>query len=163
MTSEDEYSTEAARAAARRDALGDWVADFLRSPGSDNAPLADQLTKKYRWWVGPVQVPLDQLHRLAGPPGAPVLRAVDDDEWGDEVDDLSRRIQAGDEAPPVIVSYRGDRLVLEDGNHRVEGVRRAGRDHVWAVVAFEDPAERDGFVPPDPPDPPDPAGADRGG
>ncbi len=147
MTSDDEYSTDAARSAARRDALGDWVADFLRSPGSDNAPLADQLTEKYRWWVGPVQVPLDQLHRLAGPPGAPVLRAVDDDEWGDEVDDLSRRIQAGDDAPPVIVSYRGDRLVLEDGNHRVEALRRAGADQAWVVIGFEETEDRDRFLP----------------
>lgn len=147
MTSDDEYSTDAARAAARRDALGDWVADFLRSPGSDNAPLAEQLTEKYRWWVGPVQVPLDQLHRLAGPPGAPVLRAVDDDEWGDEVDDLSRRIQAGDEAPPVIASYRGDRLVLEDGNHRVEALRRSGVDQAWAVIGFENPEDGDRFLP----------------
>ena len=147
MTSDDEYSTEAARAAARRDALDDWVADFLGSPGSDNAPLAHELTEKYRWWVGPVQVPLDQLNRLAGPPGAPVLRAVDDDEWGDQVDDLARRIQAGDQAPPVIASYRGDRLVLEDGNHRVEALRRSGGTHAWVVIGFENRQDRDRFLP----------------
>jgi hypothetical protein len=147
MTSDHEYSPAAARAAAGRGELADWVADFLRSPGSDNAPLADQLTEKYRWWVGPVQVPLDQLHRLAGPPGAPVMRAVDDDEWCDEVDDLSRRIQAGHEPPPVITSYRGDRLVLEDGNHRVEALRRSRADQAWAVIGFENSEDRDRFLP----------------
>jgi hypothetical protein len=81
---------------------------------------------------------------------------VDDDYWRDDVDDMAERIEDQWEPPPVIVTHQDGKLVLEDGNHRVEGVRRAGRDHVWAVVAFEDPAERDGFVPPDP------AGADRG-
>jgi hypothetical protein len=48
----------------------------------------------------------------------------------------------------VIVSHRDGKLVLEDGNHRVEGVRRAGKDHVWAVIAFDDPGERNRFVAP---------------
>jgi hypothetical protein len=50
----------------------------------------------------------------------------------------------------VIVSHRGGRLLLEDGNHRVEGLRRAGKDHAWAVIAFEDRGERNRFVAPSP-------------
>jgi hypothetical protein len=50
----------------------------------------------------------------------------------------------------VIVSHQDGKLVLEDGNHRVEGVRRAGKDYVWAVIAFEDPGERNRFVAPSP-------------
>ncbi|TML89191.1 MAG: hypothetical protein E6G06_14950 [Actinobacteria bacterium] len=146
MSSGDGYSTDAARAAADREELGEWVAKFLRSPGSDNADLADLLSDKIRWWLGPVQVPLDQLNRLAGPPGAPVVRAIDEGDWRDDIDDLSRDIQAGLEPPPVIVSYRDDQLVLEDGNHRVEALRRAGANQAWAVIGFEDPDERARFV-----------------
>ena len=146
MSDGEEFSADTARAAAERDELGDWVADFLRSPGSDNAALADQLSEKLRCWLGPVRVPLDQLHRLAGPPGAPVMQEVDDDEWRDDVDDLSQRIQEGLEPVPVIVSRNDDQLVLEDGNHRVEAIRRAGADQAWAVIGFEDPEERDRFV-----------------
>ena len=75
-----------------------------------------------------------------------MLRAVDEDEWRDDLDDLSRDIQAGLEPPPVIVSYRDDQLVLEDGNHRVEALRRAGANQAWAVIVFEDPDERARFV-----------------
>ena len=50
MTGGDEYSTDAARAAAARDELGDWVADFLRSPGSDNPFLVEILNETPRWW-----------------------------------------------------------------------------------------------------------------
>ncbi|MCB1003544.1 MAG: ParB N-terminal domain-containing protein, partial [Acidimicrobiales bacterium] len=64
----------------------------------------------------------------------------------DDVDDLARKVDDGREPPPVVVSHRADELHLEDGNHRVEAVRRAGGDHVWAVVAFDDAEARDGFV-----------------
>ncbi len=37
MSTSEEYSVDAARAAAERDELDDWVARFLASPGSDNA------------------------------------------------------------------------------------------------------------------------------
>ena len=75
-----------------------------------------------------------------------MLQEVDDDEWRDDVDDLSQRIQEGLEPAPVIVSRNDDQLVLEDGNHRVEAIRRAGADQAWAVIGFEDPEERDRFV-----------------
>jgi hypothetical protein len=146
MSGDTEYTPETARAAARRDRLGDWVAEFLSSPGRDNAPLAHELSERLRCWLGPVEVPIDDLHRLAGPPGAPVLQEVDDDEWRDDVDDLSRRVEAGHEPTPVIASYRGGRLVLEDGNHRVEAVRRAGARQAWVVIGFESPEERDGYL-----------------
>lgn len=148
MSDDHEYSVQSARDAAQRDELGTWVARFLASPGSDNADLADELAEPRRWWLGPVQLPTDQLHRLAGPSDAPVMCPVDDDYWRDDVDDLAERVEDDWEPPPVIVSYRNGQLVLEDGNHRVEGLRRAGEDQVWAVVAFEDPAERERFTAP---------------
>jgi hypothetical protein len=133
MTDVDHYSLDAARAAAERDELGEWVAEFLASPGSDNGALAAELTNRPRWWLGPVQVPLDELNRLAGPPGEPVLCPVDEDYWRDDIDDLGQKVREGWEPPPVIASYRHGELFLEDGNHRVEGVRRSGAHMTWAV------------------------------
>jgi hypothetical protein len=146
VTSHDRYSVDAARAAAERDELGEWVADFLASPGSDNGPLAAQLTDRPRWWLGPALIPLHQLNRLAGPPDHPVLSAVDDDDWRDDVDDLAQKVREGWEPPPVIASYREGQLILEDGNHRVEGVRRSGADETWTVIGFDDPEARDRFT-----------------
>ena len=145
MTRHDKESLDAARVAATRDELGAWVAEFLASPGSDNAELGDELTTELRWWLGPLEVPLNRLHRLAGPPGEAVLCPVDDDYWRDDVDDLAEKVDDGWEPPPVIVSYRDGQLVLEDGNHRVEGIRRSGAGQTWAVIGFDDPEERDSF------------------
>jgi hypothetical protein len=76
-----------------------------------------------------------------------VLCPVDDDEWRDDVDDMADKIEEeGWEPAPLIVSVRGGQLVLEDGNHRVEGLRRAGEAEAWAVVGFEAAEDRDAFV-----------------
>jgi hypothetical protein len=137
---------EAARAAAERDELGDWVTEFLASPGSDNEALADLLAARIRCWLGPLAVPIDRLHRLAGPADAPVLCAVDEDYWDDRVDDMEDKVEDGWEPPPVIVTTRGDQLVLEDGNHRVESLRRSGEDTAWAIIGFPSFEERDAFA-----------------
>ena len=46
----------------------------------------------------------------------------------------------------MIVTYRDGQLVLEDGNHRVEALRRAGERRRGPSVSFESPDERDHFL-----------------
>lgn len=145
VRNEPDFSLESARRAAEEDRLRDWVARFLASPGSDNPVLAEQLTSELAWWAGPYQLPLDELHRLAGPPGDPVLCPVDEEYWDERVDSLDRLAERGWDPPPVIVACRDGKFVLEDGNHRAEGLRRAGRRVVWAVVGFSGREERDRF------------------
>jgi hypothetical protein len=140
---------DGARAAAERGELGDWVARFLRSPGSDNAVLAEALNEPHRSWLGPLRLPIGHLHRLAGPPDDPVLCSLDEDDWGDDVDEMEQRVEEGWVPPPLVVTYREGDLVLEDGNHRAEAVRRTGADEVWAVVAFDRAEERDRFTVPE--------------
>ncbi|MFN7148230.1 MAG: hypothetical protein ACK4V6_01995 [Microthrixaceae bacterium] len=135
--SEHDFSLSSARDAAAAGALDTWVSEFLRSPGSDNAALAEQLSSPQRWWVGPVVLPFDQLHRLAGPPDEPTLARFDGDDL-ETVEEMNDSIEDGWEPPPLVVSCRGTQLVVEDGNHRIEGMRRAGRTGGWAIVAFED-------------------------
>ena len=146
MKQDSSYSLDSARAAGERDELSDWVAAFLASPGSDNELLGAKLKNELGWWVGPQRLPIDRLYRLAGPSGDPVVCPVDDDYWDDRVEELEELAEDGWDPPPVIVAYRGDDLVLEDGNHRVEGLRRAGNTEAWAVVGFERAEDRDRFL-----------------
>jgi len=37
-------------------------------------------------------------------------------------------------------------LTVEDGNHRIEGLRRAGHSEYWSVVGFEDDRDRQRFL-----------------
>lgn len=141
-----EFTVATAREAAARDDLATWVHAFLGSPGSDNAPLGDQLRDAPLHWAGPILVPLDELHRLAGPPGHPVMEPTADHEWRDDVDELADAVAEGHEPAPVVTTHRDGRHVLEDGNHRVEALRRAGEAKAWTVVGFASAEERDAFI-----------------
>lgn len=144
--SDQEFTTDTARAAAERGDLGAWVHDFLGSPGSDNADLAEILADGDPAWLGPVRLRISDLNRLAGPEGEPVLEVVEEDEWRDDVAEMAERIEGGWEPAPVIVSYRDEQYVLEDGNHRAESLRRAGHDETWAIVRFDDEDACNAFI-----------------
>jgi hypothetical protein len=142
-----EFTVDGARRAAQYGVLAHWVRQFLSSPGSDNAVLGEQLTNGERWWIGPLALPIDSLHRLVGPPEDPVLVEVDEEHWRDDVEEMAEKVS--DDAwqpPPVVVTYRDDQMVLEDGNHRVEALRRAGAVDAWGVVGFDSIDDRDQFV-----------------
>src|SRR4051812_22648285 len=117
-----------------------------RQPGSDNEVLAAKLSEPRRHWLGPVPLPIQRLHRFAGPPGHPVLRTTDEDEWRDDVEQMAELVDDGSELPPVIVTYRAGLLLVEDGNHRVEALRRAGARKAWVVVGFDTAQEREQFT-----------------
>jgi hypothetical protein len=136
---DERFTVDGARTAADDGDLRAWVRDFLASPGSDNPVLGNVLTDQLAWWTGPVRLPLSRLQRLAGPPEDPVLVPVDEDYWDDRVDDMAERISGeGWEPAPVVVSFHDDdgSLEVEDGNHRIESLRRAGREETWSVVGF---------------------------
>lgn len=142
----ERYTVETAREAAARDELDAWMARFLASPGSDNEPLGRVLQDRALLWIGPVELAIDQLNRLAGPADHPVVVAVEEDDWRDDVAELGERVEDGWEPPPVVVTYEDGSLQLEDGNHRVEGMRRAGQETAWAVIGFRTVEERDRFI-----------------
>jgi hypothetical protein len=75
-----------------------------------------------------------------------VLVEVDEDEWSDRVTDMVDKISDGWEPAPLVVTYRDAQLVLEDGNHRAEALRRAGRSTATAAVGFEDADARERFA-----------------
>jgi hypothetical protein len=80
---------------------------------------------------------------LAGPEDVddqPVLAPMDDDDL-ERSEDMADSIEDGWEPPPAIVTWSGGQLVVEDGNHRIEALRRAGASVCWCVVSSEDDAE----------------------
>lgn len=139
------FDLASARVAAARDETARWVGDFLASAGSDNALLAAALAQRRHWWVGPIQVPLDDLVRLAGPE-RDALVTVPADRWENDVEEMEESLDEGWEPPPLLAEYRDGELLLQDGNHRFEALERANATNAWVLVFFEDPAERDAFL-----------------
>jgi hypothetical protein len=144
--SDDAFTVATARAAARRGELAVWVGDFLASPGSDNNVLAAALAQREHTWYGPLRVPLAALARLAGPE-ADVRCPVAPFEWEADVGAMEDCVDEGWEPPPLLAEYCEGQLLLQDGNHRYEALKRAGESHAWVVVWCDDaagvPTERD--------------------
>jgi hypothetical protein len=139
------FDLASARRAAADDRTAIWVGEFLASRGSDNAILAAALAQKQHWWLGPVEVPLDALVRLAGPEREALVR-IERREWEDDVEGMEESIDEGWEPPPLLAEYQQGRLLLQDGNHRYEALVRAGAETAWVLIYFEDPRERDEFT-----------------
>jgi hypothetical protein len=138
------FTLATARDAAARDDLAIWVGDFLASVGSDNQELAAALALRPHWWVGPVEIPVDDLVRLAGPEDE-ALVPIEPDEWEGDVDAMEESLDDGWQPPPLLAEYQDGRLLLQDGNHRFEALLRAGASHAWTLVYFDDPRDLDEF------------------
>ena len=139
-----QFSLESARQAAADNRTAIWVGDFLASRGSDNEVLAAALAQKEHWWVGPIQVPLDDLVRLAGPEDD-ALVPIERDEWEDDVEEMEESLDEGWEPPPLLAEHQAGRLLLQDGNHRYEALARANETEAWVLIYFDDPDEHAAF------------------
>ena len=139
------FDLQSARAAAARGDTARWVGRFLASAGSDNPELAAGLAQRRHWWAGPVQVPLDDLNRLAGPE-AEALVSVPRDEWNDDVGRMRRQLDDGWEPPPLLAQFLDGALWLQDGNHRYAALQRSHARTAWVLVYFESPEDRDAFL-----------------
>lgn len=137
MAAEFDESVEGARKAQEDGTIDEWVEAFLAGDGSDNQVLGEALRDQKAIWHGPVELPFDRLNRLAGPPDQPTLERLDDDDL-ETVDDMADSIDEGWEPAPLIVSFEDGEFTVEDGNHRVEGLRRSGRDRYWSLIGFDD-------------------------
>jgi hypothetical protein len=142
MPTDGDFTVQSASQAARVGELAEWVADFLASDGSDNAELGEELQDRYPIWFGPVEIPFNRLHRLAGPPDQPVLERLGHDDL-EAVESMEDSIDEGWAPPPFVATWQNDHLVLEDGNHRAEGIRRSGQDGYWCIVGVETTEERE--------------------
>jgi hypothetical protein len=144
MHEDRRFDLASAFAAAEDDELARWVGDFLASRGSDNATLAAALATREHWWLGPLRLPLDLLVPLAGPDDD-ALCPVEPEEWEDDVGSMESSIESGWEPAPLLAQYDRRKLLLQDGNHRYEALKRSGETHAWVLLWFDDPEDRRAF------------------
>jgi hypothetical protein len=145
VTDHVRFDLAGAQRAAAADDTARWVGDFLASRGSDNATLAAALAQRRHWWLGPIELPVADLVRLAGPEDE-ALVPIDEREWEADVQSMEASVEAGWEPPPLLAEYQDGRILLQDGNHRYEALTREGAATAWVLVYFDDPRTRDEFV-----------------
>lgn len=116
-----------------------------RQRRSDNAELGRELAAERSDWYGPVRIAFEHLHRLAGPESEPTLDRMDADDI-ETADDMADSLDGGWEPPPVVATWNDDHLTVEDGNHRIEGLRRDGEREWWTLVGFHGDDDRSDFL-----------------
>jgi hypothetical protein len=140
------FDLASALIAAHDGRIAEWVGAFLASPGSDNEVLAAALAQRKHWWFGPVQIPVEELARMAGPEPS-VECPIERDEWEGDVESMTDELEDGWAPPPLLAEWSASDgvLRLHDGNHRYEALQREGATHAWVIVWFDDPRSRNLF------------------
>ncbi len=145
-----DFSVRGARRCAESGLLEAWIHTYLRDGRWANLPLSDGLRLKDRFWVGPTEVRLDNIERECGPeagmiyPEAPEI-------WERRLASLQASIRDVLEVPPLIVNSRNGtlrnpdgtfRFVIADGSHRLEALKRMGKESFHVLIWFETEEQR---------------------
>lgn len=129
------YDVASAKKYAADGRIEAWVHAYLTEGDWTNPGLSEGLKLRPRYWVGPVEMALDDLVRTCGPEPDMPFR-VDAAGWELKVTLLARGIQSLSDLPPVIAEYLQGILYVRDGNHRHEALRRYGADHCWVLIWY---------------------------
>lgn len=127
------HSPAHALQAAKDGHLEDWIHAYLCADGN-NVALSEGLKLQPRYWVGPLEVPLDQLPRACGPE-AHMEYQENETDWEHRVSHMLQGIKQGWQPAPLIAQYTAEGVLsLRDGNHRHEALRRHGLTAYWCVM-----------------------------
>lgn len=112
--------------------IEEWVHLFLNSHGG-NAPFSEGLKLHKRYWLGPLQIDINKLRRCCGP--EPNMKYFSNPcDWENEIKKFQELLKNGTEMPPLIVQHEGNDLIVNDGNHRLETMKREGTKKCWVII-----------------------------
>lgn len=119
--------------------IRNWTSAYLRGDGQ-NPDLAGGIEAYARHFIGPIDMELSKLHRIAGiEAGMPYPK--DREEWEKKVSEYQSLLTTGSQPPPLIViDFFDGGLAVADGNRRYESLMRAGFKSYWSILCLkEDP------------------------
>lgn len=109
-----------------------WVHDFLLGRGN-NVAFSKGLKLESRVFERPKMMALSQFTRCCGPEDS--MKYFEPREaFESRVHAMVEAVQDGWEMPPLIIKYSGDTYELNDGNHRLEALKRLGFERYWIIL-----------------------------
>ncbi len=123
----------------KRGEIEKWVHLFLNSVGN-NKPFSEGLKLQKRYWIGPILIDLDKLTRCCGPESE--MEFYNSREsWEMEISKFQKLIRDGWDMPPLIVQNTQGKLIVNDGNHRIEAMKRENIQKCWVIIWESDSEE----------------------
>jgi hypothetical protein len=126
------FNVEEAIEFSKEGKIEEWVHLFLNSVGK-NVPFSEGLKLMKRYWIGPVLITLDKLQRCCGPEEDMEYK-VDSCGWEHHISRFQQLIQDGWDMPPLIVQHDNNQLIVNDGNHRLEAMKREGYEMCFVII-----------------------------
>nr|WP_145403283.1 ParB N-terminal domain-containing protein [Paenibacillus xylanexedens] len=126
------FTLSAANEYARANDIEAWVHLFLNGEGN-NIVMSEELKKKKRYWLGPIEIDIKYMDRVVGPEEH--LDYVEDINWWNyNIDQICNRLEAGWDMPPLIAENRNGNFKLNDGNHRLGALQKLKRKKYYLII-----------------------------
>lgn len=120
-----EFTTASAKKMANEGLIAEWVQEYLRGEG-DNAPLADGLLLTQRYYLGPMELPLEDFQRNTGPEINREFQ-VTLESFQANIKGIQERLNQDWDMPPLLIQYDQGTYQLSDGNHRHAALMDMGK------------------------------------
>lgn len=126
------FSVEEAKNFSEQGRMEEWVHIFLKTVG-ENKEFSNGLKLERRYWLGPILISLNEINRCCGPEGNMEYQ-VPNTEWENQIKKFCEMLEKGWECPPLIVQHQSGKLIINDGNHRYEAMKRLGFKECWVIL-----------------------------
>lgn len=128
-----EPTTKSAIEFANNNELEKWVHLFLCNEG-DNIPFSEGLKLEPRKYYAPVLMNLNLFARCCGPENN-VKFQISESGFNANVNAIMSKYQNGDwDMPPLIINHTENKYELNDGNHRLEALKRLNINEFWVII-----------------------------
>lgn len=121
----------------------EWIHQYLLSDGH-NKEFSDGLKLFDRFFIGPIQMPLQLFTRCCGPEDG-MKYHIPEDWFEKHIAELKDVLTQQKDMPPLIVHYVDGGFELNDGNHRLEAYSRLGIAEYYVIVWITEKEELEDF------------------
>jgi hypothetical protein len=135
------YTLESAFIANKEDKLCAWLIDFLVKEGN-NPKLAKILQDEKPNWIGLVEYDLNKLKRVMGPEPEMVFHESEE-AWQQRINKFVELISNGLKPCPIIASDYWNEILICDGTHRFEALKKVGITKYWTIFFLRNIRNKD--------------------
>lgn len=124
--------------------LEEWIHTYLLFH-RQNKVFSDGLRLFYRYYIGPVIMPLDLFKRSSGPEKNIKWR-VDEVDFEVKVSRWIDRIKNGEDIPPFIINYEAGQFEINCNNPLFEAMKRLNITEYYIIIWITGKSDNDRFL-----------------